>query len=89
MQKTLNYPMKNQRYLKLIASILTEIKLQEKILSYYIRADGSMAHVWTPYQFYLNGKFSHKVVNALTLFKKDNSGISVWKILHLIDIRRN
>jgi hypothetical protein len=42
-----------------------------------------MAHAWTPYEFYVNGKLSHKGVNAFTFFKKDNS----WKIVHLIDTR--
>lgn len=73
-----------QAFFKSIASIPAELKFQEKILSYAIQVDGSMAHAWTPYEFYLNGKLSHKGVNAFTLFKKDNS----WKIVHLIDTRR-
>jgi ketosteroid isomerase-like protein len=75
---------KSQAFFKSIASIPAELKFQEKILSYAIQVDGSMAHAWTPYEFYLNGKLSHKGVNAFTLFKKDNS----WKIVHLIDTRR-
>ncbi len=71
-------------FFKSIASIPKEVDFQEKILNYYIQVDGSMAHAWTPYEFYLNGKLSHKGVNAFTLFKKDNS----WKIVHLIDTRR-
>ena len=73
-----------QAFFKSIASIPAELKFQEKILSYAIQVDGSMAHAWTPYEFYLNGKLSHKGVNAFTLFKKDNS----WKIVRLIDTRR-
>nr|WP_315232112.1 nuclear transport factor 2 family protein [uncultured Flavobacterium sp.] len=75
---------KPQVFFKSIASIPAELKFQEKILSYSIQVDGSMAHAWTPYEFYVNGKLSHKGVNAFTLFKKDNS----WKIVHLIDTRR-
>ncbi|WP_338648234.1 nuclear transport factor 2 family protein [Flavobacterium sp. KS-LB2] len=71
-------------FFKSIASIPAELKFQEKILSYAIQVDGSMAHAWTPYEFYVNGKLSHKGVNAFTLFKKDN----IWKIVHLIDTRR-
>ena len=71
-------------FFKSIASIPKEVVFQEKILNYYIQVDGSMAHAWTPYEFYVNGKLSHKGVNAFTLFKKDNS----WKIVHLIDTRR-
>jgi hypothetical protein len=67
-----------------IATIPADVKFEERILSYSIQVDGTMAHVWTPYEFYLNGKFSHKGVNAFTLFK-DTSG---WKIVHLIDTRK-
>lgn len=75
---------KPEVFFKSIASIPAELKFQEKILSYSIQVDGSMAHAWTPYEFYLNGKLSHKGVNAFTLFKKDNT----WEIVHLIDTRR-
>ncbi|TDE28499.1 nuclear transport factor 2 family protein [Flavobacterium ranwuense] len=75
---------KPEAFFKSIASIPAELKFQEKILSYSIQVDGSMAHAWTPYEFYVNGKLSHKGVNAFTLFKKDNT----WKIIHLIDTRR-
>lgn len=75
---------KPEVFFKSIASIPAELKFQEKILSYSIQVDGSMAHAWTPYEFYVNGKLSHKGVNAFTLFKKDN----IWKIVHLIDTRR-
>ena len=73
-----------QAFFKSIGSISKEVKFQEKILSYAIQTDGSMAHAWTPYEFYVNGKLSHKGVNAFTLFRKDNS----WKMIHLIDTRR-
>ena len=43
-----------------MATIPTEVKFEERILSYHIQIDGTMAHVWTPYEFYINGKFSHK-----------------------------
>ncbi|MFV8361299.1 nuclear transport factor 2 family protein [Flavobacterium sp. LS1P3] len=75
---------KPQVFFKSIASIPAELKFQEKIMSYAIQVDGSMAHAWTPYEFYVNDKLSHKGVNAFTLFKKENS----WKIIHLIDTRR-
>lgn len=75
---------KPQVFFKSIASIPAELKFQEKIMSYSIQVDGVMAHAWTPYEFYMNGKLSHKGVNAFTLFKKDN----IWKIVHLIDTRR-
>ena len=79
---------KPEVFFKSIASIPGEVKFQEKILSYSIQVDGSMAHAWTPYEFYMNGKLSHKGVNAFTLCKKDTPENSGWKIVHLIDTRR-
>ena len=67
-----------------MATIPAEMQFEERILSYNIQIDGMMAHAWTPYEFYINGKLSHKGVNAFTLFK----GAEGWKIIHLIDTRR-
>ena len=47
---------KPQAFFKSIASIPAELNFQEKIMSYSIQVDGSMAHAWTPYEFYVNGK---------------------------------
>jgi hypothetical protein len=43
-----------------------------------------MAHVWAPYEFYINDKLSHTGVNTFTLFKEKD----IWKIIYLIDTRR-
>ena len=71
-------------FYKSIASIPANFNFQEKIFSYYIQVDGTMAHAWTPYEFYINDKLSHKGVNAFTLFKEND----VWKIIYVIDTRR-
>lgn len=73
----------NQFY-KSIASISADLNFHEKIIDYTIQTDGSMAHAWTPYEFYINGKLSHKGVNAFTLFKEKED----WKIIYIIDTRR-
>ena len=73
-----------QDFFRSIATIPNTILFEEKLLDYSIQVDGAMAHVWTPYEFYLNNKLSHKGVNAFTLFK-DNG---LWKIVYLIDTRR-
>lgn len=72
------------KFYKSIATIPSSMKFQEKILSYDIQIDGTMAHVWTPYEFYINEKLSHSGVNAFTLFKEKD----IWKIIYLIDTRR-
>ncbi|MFH6996280.1 nuclear transport factor 2 family protein [Flavobacterium sp. FlaQc-57] len=71
-------------FYKSIASISSTMKFMEKILSCNIQIDGTMAHVWAPYEFYLNDKLSHSGVNTFTLFKEKNE----WKIIYLIDTRR-
>jgi len=71
-------------FYKSISSIPADMKFEERLLSFNIQVDGTMAHAWTPYEFFINGKLSHKGVNAFTLFLDGNS----WKIIHLIDTRR-
>ncbi|WP_406843650.1 nuclear transport factor 2 family protein [Flavobacterium soyae] len=71
-------------FYKSIGTIPSTMKFLEKILSYNVQIDGSMAHVWAPYEFYLNDKLSHTGVNSFTLFKEKDS----WKIIYLIDTRR-
>lgn len=67
-----------------IATMPRQAVFNEKILSYNIQVDGAMAHAWTPYEFYMDGKLSHRGVNAFTLFKDNGK----WKIIYLIDTRR-
>ncbi len=72
------------QFYKSIASIPQQIVIEEKLQGYEIKTDGNMAHAWTPYAFYVNGKLSHTGVNSFQLFK-DAEG---WKIVYCIDTRR-
>jgi hypothetical protein len=56
----------------------------ERIKSYEIRIDGTLATVWTPYEFYAGKEFSHCGINAFTLYKSEAG----WLITHIIDTRR-
>ena len=56
----------------------------EKLLSYNIKVDGNLASVWTPYEFYVNGNFSHCGANSFQLFYNNNK----WEIIFLVDMRR-
>ena len=67
-----------------IATIPVATLFEEKLLDYTIQVDGAMAHVWTPYEFFINGKFSHRGVNAFTMYKENEN----WKIVYIIDTRR-
>jgi hypothetical protein len=56
----------------------------ERITYASIKIDGPLASVWTPYNFYYAGKFSHCGVNSFQLVRINNR----WKIQYLIDTRR-
>jgi hypothetical protein len=71
-------------FLKSIVSIPDSIKFQEKLLSYQIKVDGSMANAWTPYELWINDSLSHCGVNSFQLHKQEGT----WKIIYLIDTRR-
>ncbi len=59
-------------------------KADERIQFASINIDGNLASVWTPYQFYFDGKFSHCGANSFQLVRIN----SEWKIQYLIDTRR-
>lgn len=62
----------------------TNQKWDERLLSFKISIDGNLAHVWTPYEFWVNDTFSHCGANSFTLARTENG----WKIIHLVDSRR-
>jgi hypothetical protein len=74
----------NSDFYKSVAAIPKNLKIEERLLSYNIQIDGTMANVWTPYEFYTNEKLSHIGVNSFTLLLENN----IWKIVHIIDTRR-
>ncbi|MDR6969353.1 formate-dependent nitrite reductase cytochrome c552 subunit [Flavobacterium arsenatis] len=67
-------------FLKSIAGAPKDMKFQENLLSYDIKIDGKLASVWSPYEFYINGKLSHKGVDVFQLFYDEKQ----WKIISLI-----
>ena len=71
-------------FIKAVVSRAESPTWNEKILSYNVQVDGKMANIWTPYEFWLDGKLLHCGVNSFQLFK-DNGA---WKIIYLIDTRR-
>ncbi|GER59212.1 hypothetical protein ULMA_13200 [Patiriisocius marinus] len=71
-------------FINSIASKPSHQVWNEKILDYIVSIDGNLVHVWTPYEFYLNGVFSHCGANSFTIANINGS----WKIIHLIDSRR-
>ena len=56
----------------------------ERITFKSVEVDGSLASVWTPYNFYYKGQFSHCGANSFQLVKTNG----IWKVQYLIDTRR-
>jgi hypothetical protein len=54
----------------------TQSVWKERIWSPQVRIDGQMAQVWAPYDFHLDGKFSHCGVDVFTLVQ----GKAGWRI---------
>ncbi|MBW8523925.1 nuclear transport factor 2 family protein [Chryseobacterium chendengshani] len=65
-------------------SKLSKNDADERISFEPIYIDGNLASVFTPYEFYYKGKFSHCGANSFQMVKQNN----VWKIQYLIDTRR-
>ena len=71
-------------FLNRIRQTPAETRLDERILDFQIKVDGTLASAWTPYEFYANDTFSHCGVNSFQLVKKSGG----WKIVYIIDTRR-
>lgn len=59
-------------------------RYDERIRFETIHAEKSLASVWTPYSFYINGKRSHCGTNSFQVVKTAEG----WKIQYIIDTRR-
>jgi hypothetical protein len=71
-------------FLKSIGSVPANVKLEERLLEHTIKIDEALATDWTPYEFYVNEKLSHKGNNVFTLVKTENT----WRIIAIIDTRK-
>lgn len=56
----------------------------EQVYDLEVRVDGTMASVWAPYTFYLDGRISHCGINSIEMLH-DAQG---WKITQISDTRR-
>lgn len=77
---------KTEKFEKLISSITSipdSINFEEKLTSWSIQVDRTMANAWVGYEFWINDKFSHCGINSFQLINFDGE----WKIIYLIDTR--
>lgn len=70
-------------FLKSVKSIPETITFEERLLEIKVQNDELVATAFTPYEFYLNQKLSHKGTNIFILGKIDGT----WKILGITDSR--
>lgn len=70
-------------FIMAIGSIPDDLSFEERLLDFNVVDASGMTLVLTPYEFYVNGSFSHCGTNVFTLVKKE----SKWKILALYDTR--
>lgn len=66
-----------------IKSIPDMTNFEEKTFEYTIHFDEVFAQVWVPYEFYVNGKLTHRGNNSFQLMKKENQ----WLIISITDSR--
>ena len=81
-----NTVVKTEEYNELVKSILSipkSMSFEERLKSFDIRVNGMLAHVYSPYTFYLNGKISHCGIDSFELVKQNGE----WKILSITDTR--
>ena len=72
-----------QDFGKMVGSLMKD-SADERITFEAIKIDGPLGIVWTLYEFYFNGKYSHRGVNLFQLVRMEGE----WKIQYLIDTRR-
>lgn len=81
--KTLFRTEKIEKLIHSITSIPDSVAFEEKLTSWSIQVDRTMANAWVGYEFWLNGQFSHCGINSFQLIDFDGE----WKIIYLIDTR--
>lgn len=79
--KTTNY----SDFLKTMASIPADSTFEERVTDYKAQSDTLMAQVWTPYEFYYEGKMTHCGTDNFQMLKENG----LWKIFYIVDTRHS
>lgn len=73
-----------ENFVSSISSIPAEVNFEERLGNLTVNTDGYLANVWMPYEFYINGDFSHCGVNNFQLISTKKG----WKIFSIVDTRK-
>ena len=65
-------------------SLIGEAQMEERLTGWQCLIDDGIASIWTPYEFYFEGKFTHCGVDSWQLIQVQGE----WKISQLTDTRR-
>lgn len=65
-------------------ALVGDDEFEERLTGWQCLIDDGIASVWTPYEFYFEGKFSHCGVNSFQFIKVQGD----WKISMITDTRR-
>lgn len=72
-----------ETFINSIKNIGPEVTIEERIFDVESLENNRIATVWVPYQFYVNGNFSHEGINVFTMVKIEE----VWTITSITDTR--
>lgn len=81
--KTMFKTEKIEKLYESIVNIPDSVAFEEKLTSWSIQVNRTMANAWVGYEFWLNGNFSHCGINSFQLVNFDGK----WKVIYLIDTR--
>lgn len=81
--ETMLQTQKIEKLYESIVSIPDSIEFQEKLTSWNIQVDRTMANAWVGYEFWINNQFSHCGINSFQMVNFNGE----WKIIYLIDTR--
>jgi hypothetical protein len=73
-------PRRQERDAFLKAVATSEGRFEERMWDPVVQVDGPVAMVWTPYDFWMDGQFSHCGVDAFQLIREND----VWKVLAVV-----
>lgn len=81
--ETILQTQKIEKLYESIVSIPDSIEFQEKLTTWNIQVDRTMANAWVGYEFWINNQFSHCGINSFQMVNFNGE----WKIIYLIDTR--
>lgn len=71
------------KFIEGVNSIPANVNIEERIFDVQSLISGHLAQFQVPYEFYVNGEFTHKGTNVLTLLHTKDG----WRVSYIADTR--